>query len=297
MTKVLQMLKPYIVLTLLALLGLSAVAQEPPAASATPATPAKAPATVTPAAPVTPATPATPAEAAVKLDEDWWKAIDWHALARRDKMEFLRKAQIRANQVTQFTATFSKQERIRGKLRDEEIAFMKWRAQPFSVYLKYEKGDRGRQVLFERGQRNDNALVKLGGLLGFVVVEVDPLGDQAMEDNLRPITMAGLPNILNNTMPDFELALTNGDLTVQYLGRLEIGDRRAYTIKRILPRKDIYPCKELVIFIDVETLVPIGADTYDWDGQLESRYRYSNINLNPKLTPADFSRDNKEYGF
>ncbi len=247
------------------------------------------------------ATAAVPAETvqaeAEEDDPDWWKEVNWHALARRDKMEFLRQAQRRANQVTQFTATLSKQERIRGELRDKEVILMKWRAEPFSVYMEYEKGDKGREVLYVEGKRNNNVLVKLGGLLGFVVVEVDPHGEQAMKDNLRPVTMAGLPNILNTSMPDFIEAERNDDLTVQYLGRLEINGRRAYTIKRILPKKDIYPCKELVIFIDVETLVPVGADTYDWDGQLESRYRYSNIDLDPDLTNEDFSRENDDYGF
>lgn len=235
--------------------------------------------------------------AAPQADKNWWKKVNWHALARRDKMEFLRQAQIRANQVTEFTATFSKQERINGKLRDQEVMQMKWRAKPFSVYMKYEKGDKGRQVLYVAGQNEGQAHVKLGGLLGFIVVDVDPHGEQAMEDNLRPITMAGLPNILNNAMPEFKRAADNGDLVVQYLGKLEIGGRKAYTIKRILPRKEIYSVKELVIFIDTETLVPVGADTYDWDGQLESRYRYTNINLNPRLTDKDFDSKNKKYGF
>jgi len=128
-------------------------------------------------------------------------------------------------------------------------------------------------------------------------VQIKPDSDLAMKDNLRPITMAGMVNMLRTVVPQFELASANGDLKTEYLGQMDIGGRKAYAIKRILPQKPIYPCRELVLFIDVEELVPVGADSYGWDGQLESTYRYTEFKINPGLTDYDFDKKNKAYNF
>jgi hypothetical protein len=228
-----------------------------------------------------------------------WKRVDWEAMVQRDQLEFLRNVRQKCDETTvDFTATFHKRERIRGDLRDEEAAQMKWRAKPFSVYMKYVKGDKGREALYVDGQNDGKMLVHPGGLLGGLIqLKLDPASERVMKDNLRPITMAGIVNMINTALPPFELALANGDLKTEYLGRMDVAGRRAYGIKRILPKKDIYPCKELVLFVDCDLLIPIGADSYGWDGQLESSYRYTDVRLNVGLGDIDFSKKNKAYNF
>ena len=41
--------------------------------------------------------------------------------------------------------------------------------------------------------------------------------------------------------------------------------------------------------------MPVGADSYDWDGQLISRYRYGDFKINIDLTDKDFDWRNKAY--
>jgi len=197
-----------------------------------------------------------------------------------------------------FTATFHKQERIKGKLRKKDSALIKCRSKPVSVYIKFIKGDKGREALYVDGKYDNKIQAHPGGVLGpLFQVKIKPDSNIAMRGNLRPITMAGMANMLHTVVPQFELAEKNGDLDAAYLGKMDIGGRKAYAIKRILPKKDIYPCKELVFFIDVEELVPIGADSYGWDGQLESTYRYTDFKINVGLTDNDFDRRNKAYNF
>ena len=228
-----------------------------------------------------------------------WKQIDWEALVQKDQVEFLAKLRQKCIEtLVDFTATFHKQERIRGKLRGKEVAQMKFRAEPFSVYMKYTKGDKGREALYVDGRYDNKLQVHPGGLLGpLFQLKIEPDSDLATRDNLRLITMAGMTSMLNTVLPQFELARANGDLTVSYLGKMDVGGRKAYAIKRILPKKDIYPCKELVFFIDCQALVPIGADSYAWDNQLQSTYRYTDFKLNTGLTDDDFDRRNKAYNF
>ncbi len=229
-----------------------------------------------------------------------WKTVEWRQLVKSDPLRFLQLLRLKcAETIVDLTATFHKRERIRGKLPDEpEIIKMKFRADPFSVYMKWRNADKGREVLYVEGQYDNKLQAHPGGLLGpLIQLKIDPHSERAMKNNLRPITAAGMTNMLHRIVLQFELAKANGDLQASYMGTGEVGSRKVYLIKRVLPEKQIYPCGELVVFIDCEALVPVGADSYDWDGQLMSRYRYTDFKINPGLTDEDFDRDNDDYKF
>jgi hypothetical protein len=175
---------------------------------------------------------------------------------------------------------------------------MKWRAKPFAVYMKYTKGDKGREVMYVEGKYDNKLLAHPGGLLGpLVQLKVAPNSEQAMKDNLRPITMAGIPNMLHTIVPQFELALSHGELKAEYLGKMDVAGRKVFGIKRTLPKRDCYPCHQLVVFIDCELLIPVGTDSYMWDGQLDSKYRYNDCKLNVGLSDQDFDKKNPAYNF
>lgn len=228
-----------------------------------------------------------------------WEKVDWEELVQRDPVAFLQKLRQKCSEtIVDFAGTFHKQERIRGKLRKEEAAEMKFRSKPFSVYMKFIAGDKGREALYVDGKYDNKIQVHPGGVLGALFqVKIAPDSKMALKDNLRPITMAGMTNMLHTVVPQFELAQANGDLKVEYLGVMDVGGRKVYAIKRILPEKDIYPCKELVLFVDCIAMVPTGADAYGWDGQIGSKYRYTNLRINVGLTDEDFDRKNKSYNF
>jgi hypothetical protein len=226
-----------------------------------------------------------------------WAQVDWDGLARTDQLKFLQLLQMRCHEtIVDFTASFHKQERIEGKLRDEEAAHMKWRRDPFSVYMKFFMGDKGKEALYVEGRNGGKLRAHAGGLISWIKLWVEPESSRAMKDNLRPITKAGFTNMLISALEVYEEAARNGDLKVEFLGTMTAAGRTCYGIKRTLPKKDIYPGKELVLFIDCERLVPVGADSYDWDGQLMSKYRYADLKLNAGLTDDDFDWKNKDYG-
>jgi len=225
-----------------------------------------------------------------------WAKVDWKGLVKTDQLKFLQLLRQKCEEtIIDFTATFYKQERIKGKLRKLEAAEMKWRRDPFSVYMKFIIGDTGKEALYVEGVHGNEIRAHTGGWLRFVKIWTKPTSKRAMKNNLRPITNAGMTNMLHSAVPVYELAEKNGDLKIEYLGEKEITGRRVYHIKRILPKKDIYPGKVLDLFIDCEELVPIGADSYGWDGQLTSRYRYGEFKINVGLTDKDFDWRNKAY--
>jgi len=225
-----------------------------------------------------------------------WAKVDWKHLVKTDQLKFLQLLRQKCEEtIIDFTATFYKQERIKGKLRKEEAAQMKWRKDPFSVYMKFIKGDKGKEALYVEGVHGNEIRAHTGGLLSFVKIWTKPTSKRAMKNNLRPITRAGMANMLHSALPVYELAEKNGDLKIEYLGEMDFAGRRVYGIKRILPKKDIYPGKELVLYIDCEQLVPIGAYSYHWDGQVMSKYRYQDFKINADLTDKDFDWRNKDY--
>jgi hypothetical protein len=222
-------------------------------------------------------------------------------LAARDPLEFLRIALKWCDErVTNYTCEFHKQEKIDGEIHKPEIMQMKFRANTFSVYLKWT-GDfaKGQEVLFVEGQNDGKAVVRPSGLLGilFRKISLDPTSKTALKHSRRPITKAGMANMLRLIIPQCEIARANNDLRLTYEGVRDQAGRPAYVFKRLLPKKGDYPCPVLLVYVDREFLVCLRTDAYDWDGTLLSQYIYSDVRINPGLKDADFDVNNADYGF
>jgi len=222
------------------------------------------------------------------------------ALARSDGLALLEES-IRwyERTVTDYTCTFTKQERIGETLAKTETTFLKFREKPFSVYLKWSEPSNGQEVIFVQGRYDQKAVVHPSGLLGLIFrkVSLDPEGKLAMRHSRRPITFAGLGNMLRLVVGQCKAAQAKGDLVLEYQGVREEVGRPAYVLNRILPDGKGYPCHQLFIFIDQEFLLPVRTEAYLWDGRLLSDYRYADLNLNPGLTDEDFNPENREYGY
>jgi len=223
------------------------------------------------------------------------------ALARRDPLEFLRLSlKWYEAKVTSYTCQFHKHERIGDKIRKPETTFMKFREKLFSVYMKWiAKPSKGQEVIYVQGQHNNKVVVHPSGLLGFLFrkVSLNPEGKIANRHSRRPITCAGLGNMLRVVIPQCEQAKANGDLVLEYLGVREEAGRPAYVIKRVLPKKHDYRSYLLFIFIDQQFLIPVRTEAYLWDGTLLSDYRYTDLEINANLMDEDFDPDNAAYSY
>ena len=222
-------------------------------------------------------------------------------LAARDPLEFLRVAlKWTDEQVLDYTCRFQKQEKIGGTLAKTETMQMKFRAKTFSVYLKWV-GDvsTGQEVLYVEGANDGKVAAHPSGILGFLFhkVMLDPAGKTALKHSRRPVTFAGMANMLRLGIPQCERAKANGDLTLTYEGLRDLEGRPTYVFKRVLPQKEDYPCPVLILYVDRQFMVCVRTDAYDWDGTLLSQYIYTDLVINPGLKDEDFSVDNREYNF
>jgi len=107
--------------------------------------------------------------------------------------------------VHDYTATFYKQERVKGRLLAKETIELKFR-KPFDVYLRWTAGDfESREVLFVRGW-NDDKIRAHQGSFPDVTVNLRPDASLAMRGNRHPITHVGFGEVIRLMVRDARLS-------------------------------------------------------------------------------------------
>ena len=96
--------------------------------------------------------------------------------------------------IADYSATFTKVERLNGTLGDPQQMQVRVRHRPFSIYMKFVQPNPGQEVLYVENQ-NDGKLVALasGWKRRIGKLNLDPNGAMAMRDQRYPITKAGDP--------------------------------------------------------------------------------------------------------
>jgi hypothetical protein len=201
--------------------------------------------------------------------------------------------------VKDYSATFTKVERIDGKLGDPQKISLRVRHQPFSVYMKFITPTPGQEVLYVADQ-NDGKLVALGAgwkrRFGKVNLPVD--GMMAMQGQRYPITKAGIRNLTGELVQIAEQDVKYAECDVEY-GAAKIDGRPVTMIRAIhpVPRKN-FRFHKAEIFIDNELRMPVAYQAFSWPAAeggepiLEEKYIYTDLVLNNGFTDADFSADN-----
>ena len=202
-------------------------------------------------------------------------------------------------EIDSYTAIFHKQERVDGKLREEETISLKFK-KPFKVYMKWIKAPhKGREALYAEGWNKNQVRVHEGGILGLVTVNLDPKGRRAMQENRHPITDTGLGKLVKILQENVIKGLAAGEIDFKEHGQDMVYGRKTQKIELVLPKaraKDYYCCRA-VIHVDLETTVPIKVQIFDGNDLLIENYGFENLNLKAALTDADFNPGNPAYKF
>jgi hypothetical protein len=217
--------------------------------------------------------------------------------------------------VTDYTATLVKRERIGGELGDFQYIQIKLRHQrkeegrvttPFSVYLKFLAPDSvaGREVIWVEGANDGKLIAHEAGIKGFLRVKLDPTGFIAMAGNRYPINQIGMLNLIEQLIVKGERDRHSGDCEVQFFQNAKVDGRVCTAIQVTHPKQqpqfDFYRAQ---IFIDKQLNVPIRYAAWTWPTAnsdspvLEEEYTYRDLKLNVGLTDQDFNPDNKAYKF
>ncbi len=193
-----------------------------------------------------------------------------------------------------YTLLMEKQERLGGNLEPKEVIDVCFRAQPYSVLMRWRSGAREvSSVLYVEGENEGNMLVHPAGFAGeFIrVLPVNPEGKRARRATLYSIKDFGLRNTLVRTLDGWKEAAAKGTLHLEYRGLREIpelGNRPCYELRQTQAADDD-GVTEVTIYIDRDTWFQVGTILKGKNGELFGRYLYRDIHLNPTFAPEQFT--------
>ena len=221
-------------------------------------------------------------------------------IAKPDPEKWLAEAQAAYDTVESYTAIFHKQQRIAGELLEEENIFLKFSKKPYSLYMKWvTKPFKGSELLYVVGWNKGRIKAHRGGFFSFIVRNLDPDDPALMKNELRPVTSTGVGFLLQTVAINMRKAIKAGALTFTDRGKENIygRDTQVKVIDIRHENAEDYDGAQFVINQDVESKIPIGIRVYDRDGRLVEKYGYENLNLDARLSNADFDPKNPGYDF
>lgn len=225
-------------------------------------------------------------------------------LARTDPWGLARLGRQRYDrEIHSYTCVFLKQERIDGKLRDVEEIEVRFREEPKTVYMLWQRNaDQAKRVFFQDTADFVNSdgeqvarVEPAGALIRLVVADVlMPIhGKRARKSSRRSIDEFGFRSTLGLLDRYNQLGADHGVLDLHYAGEGEIDGRPTYKIVRYLPYEGpggLWPDAKMVMHIDQEWLLPTAVYSYaDREGtELLGSYVHTQVKLNPQLDPDAF---------
>jgi hypothetical protein len=229
--------------------------------------------------------------------------------AVRRKIALLEQGRAFLEKIPDYTAQFVKQELVSGELLDEQSIYLKCRHRPFSVYLKWETGDEGREVLYLDGAHDGDMIVHGGGWKARLPsLSISPTSSLAMKESRYPITNVGLLELVK-TM----LQVHAGDLANNTIARCEALAGQEFDGRpcdgflveyRDAATSPIY--RKSIVLIDKEVYTrnfgwpdartQATGDALD-EATLIEYYTYADLRFRQQLAEADFDRGNEDYRF
>ncbi len=222
----------------------------------------------------------------------------------------LRKGMKSFNNVTDYTASMYRQERLNGVLGKGQNIDMKMKHEPFSLYMKWCSGDeKGQQAIYVEDQNEGKLLVQPGGIKGRLtgVLKLDPEGTLAMAQSRHPVTQAGLVELAKTILKYQEKDLKRGSgFQCELVDNQSFDDRPCYVFTCVYDSKEINSeYRKSVIYVDKELSMPVCVKNFCWakdanpetidDETLLEFYAYSNLELYKKLDVAEFDAKNRSY--
>ncbi len=199
--------------------------------------------------------------------------------------------------IVDYSAVFSRRERVEASLLPEERLFLKFQ-KPQRIYLK-GIGEPLKEALYVSGENGGKAVVHKDGAGAGLTWNLDPNGSIMNEGCRHPITDIGFGFIIAMMRDNIPLAESRSELEVIRLGEENFAGRPAYVAEARFTPKDgrAYYASRIVLHVDRQYLLPVGVTCYDEQGALLEQYGYEDLKVNIGLTSLDFSRDNPEYAF
>ncbi|MEZ6039022.1 MAG: DUF1571 domain-containing protein [Planctomycetaceae bacterium] len=219
-------------------------------------------------------------------------------------VELAKECLSRAKAMSAYEATFTKRE-IVGKSLIAQQMRMKVRHEPFSVYMYFENPSEGREVIYVEGRNNNNLLVHETGLAGLIgTLELSPTGSQVMAENRYPITKAGIANMVEAVVNQWEEEKKYGETEVKYFKDAKVAEFTCRVIEGSHPQpRRQFPFHVTRLWIDEESGLAVRVQQLGFPTSPGSKppiiedYIFSRIKPDVRLTDRDFDTRNPSYRF
>jgi hypothetical protein len=221
-------------------------------------------------------------------------------------LRMIEDCEARYETVRDYVCTFTKRERIDGRLTPRHVMDMKVRTRPQSIYLKFREPAAGREAIYIAGRNEGKVLahdVGLGRLIAGTL-SLDPNGPRAMEECRHPITEAGIGPLLDTVESRWSAELDPSESLVAFRDDQLIGSSHCTLIETTHPRpRPDFLFYQVRLYIDRDLGLPIRFQAYDWPAnpqatpELVEEYTYSDLKLNVGLGDVDFDISNADYEF
>jgi len=220
--------------------------------------------------------------------------------AKEDPIAFLHHCREQYFQnIQDYSCTFIKQERIKGRISEEQVMSVKYREEPYSVNMLWTVNPSDAvQVTYIAGRWKDKngneqawcvpagAIVKI-----FIKKTLQPIhGKRAEKASRRTLDQFGFRNTLDLIIRYSEVAAERNELDLKYTGAGKVFGRPTLVFERLLPETEKYPDRLLVFHIDREWLLPTACFSYaDENSQrLLGKYILKDAQFNHDYQDIDF---------
>jgi len=245
----------------------------------------------------------------IVMTKETGTADSFGVLIRRDPLAALIAARDRhVRDVADYECILVKQELLPGGMGEEQEIRVKYRKEPYSVYMEWKRNPGlASRVLYVKGRLIDTnaelpeerelAMAQPGIIARMLVKSVkQPIhGRLAGLVSRRFVDDFGFQKTLDRLISVSELGRSKGDLTLEFIGEGRFDARPVWVLRRHLPyggEGGLYPDRLAEILIDIEYRVPVAIYCYsDYDGNASSllaKYEYRDIQMRAGLTDSDF---------
>ena len=236
------------------------------------------------------------------VPEEQWQAFE----------QMINDAKVRFETINRQFGTYAcivtMRETVRGELQDMRRAQMIFRAEPFSVYMKYITPDDivGREIVYVEGQYNGRIIVTKGGYrpaLAHITRAIKPDSQLARSESNHSLKELGIASMMKQLLDVAHSAEQFPDCKIEFIENASI-DNRACTVIQIThePKSNVFPFYKGQVFIDNQYQVPVRFVCYNWPDSsgiatIREEFTYTHIIPNVSVTDADFDYRNPKYEF
>lgn len=219
-------------------------------------------------------------------------------------IKLAKEVQENLKKIKDYEATFTKKEVVGRKLIQSEM-YVKFREQPFSVYIKYLNPHAGREVIYVAGRNKDKLLAHGEGITSIVgTIKLKPDSKDALEENRYPITMFGMSNLVATLTLQWQEDEKHDDCVVKFFPNAKLDKVDCKVVETSYPKQVAHAKFHMSrMYIAKDTGLPVRVEQFGFpataggEAPIIEEYTYSNVKTNLGFGDLDFDTSNKAYGY